>query len=43
MQKRTLPEGWDKDLPEFPADEKGFAGREASAKVLNQIGETIRF
>jgi len=37
MQHRTLPDGWDKDLPEFPADAKGVAGRDASAKVLNAI------
>jgi transketolase len=37
MQHRQLPEGWDKDLPAFPSDEKGLAGREASAKVLNAV------
>ena len=25
-----LPEGWDKDVPVFPADAKGIATREAS-------------
>ena len=25
MQRRHLPEGWDKDLPTFPADPKGKA------------------
>ena len=35
MQHRQLPEGWDCDLPEFPADPKGLATRESSAKVLN--------
>ncbi len=37
MQRRELPAGWDKDLPVFPADAKGLAGREASGKVLNAI------
>ena len=27
MQHRELPDGWDKDLPVFPADAKGMAGR----------------
>src|SRR5439155_1496580 len=31
MQHRQLPEGWDRDLPSFPADAKGLAGRDASA------------
>src|SRR5262249_12601167 len=30
MQKRELPKGWDRNLPTFPADAKGVAGREAS-------------
>ncbi len=37
MQHRQLPDAWDKDLPTFPVDEKGLAGRDASAKVLNAI------
>ena len=37
MQHRRLPEGWDRDLPEFPADSKGLATRESSAKVLNAV------
>lgn len=37
MQKRELPNGWDKDLAEFAVDEKGVAGRGASARVLNSI------
>jgi len=37
MEKGALPEGWDKDLPQFPADPKGMASREASGKVLNAI------
>jgi transketolase len=41
MQKRQLPEGWDKDLPAFPADPKGVAGRDASGKVLNLLAQRI--
>ena len=37
MQKRELPDGWDADLPSFPADAKGLASRDSSAKVLNAI------
>jgi transketolase len=37
MQKHELPEGWDADLPSFPADPKGLATRDASGKVLNAI------
>jgi transketolase len=37
MQHRQLPEGWDRALPSFPADPKGLAGRDASARVLNAI------
>jgi transketolase len=32
-----LPDGWDKELPEFPADAKGLATRAASGKVINAI------
>ena len=39
MQHRQLPDGWDKDIPTFPADEKGVAGRESSSKVLNAVAE----
>jgi transketolase len=41
MQHRRLPEGWDADLPTFPADAKGLAGRDASAKVLNAIARNV--
>ncbi|OAI40867.1 transketolase [Verrucomicrobia bacterium SCGC AG-212-E04] len=41
MQKRALPDGWDKNLPVFPADPKGLAGREASGKVLNVLAQNI--
>ena len=38
LREGKLPAGWDKDLPTFPADEKGMASRDASGKVLNAIG-----
>jgi len=41
MRDGELPEGWDADIPVFPADEKGVAGREASAKVENAIAARI--
>src|SRR6266849_4535272 len=41
MQHRRLPEGWDRDLPNFPADAKGLATRESSAKVLNAAAKNI--
>ena len=41
MQRRELPAGWDRDLPAFPADPKGIAGRDASGKVLNVLAQNI--
>jgi transketolase len=41
MQRRELPNGWDRNLPVFPADPKGLAGREASGKVLNVLAQNI--
>src|SRR5262249_45397479 len=41
MQRRELPQGWDKGLPVFPADAKGIAGRDASGKVLNVLAQNI--
>jgi transketolase len=41
MQHRQLPEGWDHDFPEFPADPKGLATRESSATVLNAAAKNI--
>ncbi len=37
----ALPEGWDGDLPEFPADEKGMATRVASGQVINAIAAKL--
>jgi transketolase len=41
MQKRRLPDAWDKNLPAFPADAKGMATRESSGKVLNALAQSI--
>ena len=41
MQHRQLPAGWDKELPVFPADAKGVAGRDASQKVLNALAKNV--
>jgi transketolase len=43
MQRRELPAGWDRNLPIFPADPKGIAGRDASGKVLNVLAQNIRW
>ncbi len=41
MQRRELPPGWYRDLPVFPPDPKGIAGREASGKILNVLAQNI--
>jgi transketolase len=41
MQKRMLPDGWDKNLPTFPADAKGMASRESSGKAVNVLAKNI--
>ena len=41
MQRRDLPDGWDKNLPTFPADPKGVATRESSGKVLNIVAQSV--
>jgi transketolase len=41
MQKRELPEGWDRNLPLFPADAKGMASRESSGKTANALAKNI--
>ncbi len=41
MQRRELPDGWDKDLPTFPADAKGLASRDSSGKVLNVVTQNV--
>jgi transketolase len=41
MEKRQLPEGWDKGLEPFPADPKGVSGRDASGKLLNGLAKRV--
>src|SRR5213594_1328528 len=41
MQRRGLPERWDRNLPVFSPDSKGVAGRDASGKVLNVLAQNI--
>ena len=41
MQRRELPEGWDRELPTFAPDPKGIAGRDVSGQVLNVLGRNI--
>jgi transketolase len=41
IQNRRLPDGWDKDIPTFPADAKGLASRDSSGKVLNAIARNV--
>jgi len=41
MQRRELPEGWDAELPSFPADPKGLATRDSGGKVLNAIAARV--
>lgn len=41
MLASQLPEGWDGAVPNFPADAKGLATREASGKVLNAIAPRV--
>ena len=41
MQNRELPEQWDADLLEFPANAEGVSGCAASAEVLNAIAAKV--
>ncbi|GLY93599.1 transketolase [Actinoplanes sp. NBRC 103695] len=41
LDGRKLPEGWEKSLPEFPADAKGLATRAASGKVLEALAPVL--
>jgi len=36
-----LPEGWDADIQEFPADAAGTASRVSSGTVLNQVAKKV--
>ena len=41
MERRQLPENWDRGLTEFPAEPKGLATRESSGKVLNAVAKEV--
>jgi transketolase len=41
LAERRLPEGWYRELPEFPADDKGLASRAASGKVLDALAPVL--
>jgi transketolase len=41
MRTRKLPDGWDRDIPTFPADPKGLATRDSGGKVLNAIAKNL--
>jgi len=41
MQTRDLPQGWDADIANFPADPKGMGGRDSSGKVQNAIAKRV--
>ncbi len=41
MQTRTLPDGWDADLPSWDADPKGVATRKASGAVINAVAPHV--
>jgi transketolase len=38
---RELPDGWDRDIPVFPADAKGLASRVSSGQVLNAVAKNL--
>jgi transketolase len=39
IQHREPPQGWDSEIPTFPPDAKGIAGRDSSGKVPNAIAK----
>ncbi|MDT7952493.1 MAG: transketolase [Acetobacteraceae bacterium] len=41
IDQHALPEGWDSEVPVFPADAKGVASRDSSQKVLNAIAKHV--
>jgi transketolase len=41
LPQHTLPPDWDKNLPTFPPDPKGIAGRDASAKAQNATARRV--
>jgi len=41
MHQKQLPDGWDSELIEFPADEKGMATRSSAGKALNSLAKNL--
>ncbi len=41
VMRSELPDGWNKDIPVFPADEKGMATRVAAGKVMNAVAPRL--
>jgi transketolase len=41
IRSGTLPDGWQRAIPTFPADAKGVATRDAAGRVLNAIAQQI--
>ncbi|MGI4797257.1 MAG: transketolase [Janthinobacterium lividum] len=41
IDQHGLPDGWDSEVPVFPADAKGIASRDSSQKVLNAIAKRV--
>ena len=41
IQRRDLPDGWEKALPEFPPDPNGVGSRISSGQVLNAVAQAV--
>jgi transketolase len=41
IKDRRLADGWDADLPSYPADDKGVATRKASGQVINALAAKL--
>ena len=41
LRQGKLAEGWDAEIPDFPADAKGLASRDSGGKVLNAIAPHV--
>jgi transketolase len=41
VMRGELPDGWDRDIPVFPADTKGLATRVAAGKVMNAVASRL--
>ena len=41
IQEGGLPEGWDQDIPTYPADPRGIASRDSSGQVLNALAQRL--